>query len=359
MKRILTITLAVLLLLTMASCGNQPVEPSTPTQPTTTPEIPTEPAPPPEPEWEPGISRATYGEALYVYLDKGAEVNVIGQFKDYFIISGEDADLVVEKRFIRLDSEDPFESWDGYARKGTLVFDSVYMREEAIAELSVNTKVTVLEGKGDWLCNGHWLYIQWEGGEGYVEAEQISDRKISGGRGNGGGSGPADGTDVDIGGLSAYFGPEMEEGFEGGKGLVLAEEIEAYLCLLLRDQEAKVTEYTEEICVIYLGDGFYATVPRWLLRLEGDEEYEAWNGYISGTKVVFEEYQMRNELMTLKTNHEVVVLDELPDCYVIEVDGVIGYVELDGVSETRITYHGGGGGGGGGGSSDGWTPPAM
>lgn len=377
MKRILAFTLAVLLLLTMAACQKEePVAPTTaPTTvptPTTEP-TPTEPAPPPEPEWEPGISRATYGEAFYTTLEKGAEVEVIGQYKDYFIIAGEELDLIVEERFVRLDSEELFEAKDGYARKDTQVYESVYMREEPIATLKTNTLLKVLEGKGDWLYTGNWLYVEWEGGAGYVRAEQVSDHRLTGGGGgNTGGSAPTDGTDVDIGSLSAngggeivllgdYYGPEMEEDFVGGKGIVIAEDVEAYICLLLRDSEAKVIAYDEEVCTIYLENGLTGQLPRWLLKLEGDEEYEAWNGFIKGKQVVCEEYQMRNILVELNTNHEIVVLDELPDCYVIEVDGQIGYVPLDGVSATRITGGGGGGGGGngGGGTGDGWTPPAM
>lgn len=377
MKRILAFALAVALLLTMAACSKEEAAapttvPTTVPTPTTEP-TPTEPAPPPEPEWEPGISRATYGEGFYTTLTKGTEVNVVGAYADYFIIAGDEVDLIVEKRLVRLESEEPFEVKDGFARKNTEVYASVYMREEPIATLKTNTELKVLEGKGEWLYTGNWLYVEWDGGAGYVRAEQVGPTRLRGGGGGGGGGGPTDGTDVDIGGLSAdgvsgqivllgdYYGPEMEEDFEGGKGIVIADDIEAYLCLLLRDGEAKVVSYDEEICTIYLGNGMTAQVPRWLLRLEGDEEYESWNGFIKGKQVVCKEYQMRNILVELKTNNEVLVLDELPDCYVIEVDGRIGYVPLDGVSRTRVTGGGGGGGGNGGGNGggDGWTPPAM
>ena len=146
MKRVITLALAVLLLLTMASCGKKEAEPTTvPTEETT---VPTTEAT--EPEWEPGISRAGYGEAVFTTLASGTEVNVIGQFKDYYVIEGEEVDLLVEKRFVRLDSEEPFESWNGYAKSGAKVFDNVYLRGEPIAELKKNTKVTVLEGQG-WI----------------------------------------------------------------------------------------------------------------------------------------------------------------------------------------------------------------
>lgn len=376
MKRVISLTLAVLLLLTLASCGKKEAEPTTaPTvEETTAPVVETteetEAPAPTEPEWEPGISRAAYGEAVYALLDAGTEVNVIGQFKDYFVIEGEELDLLVEKRFVRLDSEDPFESWDGYAMSGTEVFDNVYLRGEAIANLGRNTKVTVLEGKGDW------LQIEWDGGSGYVDASKISKWYINSGSGSSGGSSggssaPADGSDVPLGSLSArdfqaeltllgaYYGPEMEEELETGMGVVLAQDVEAYICLLLRDDEAKVTEYDEETITIWLENDLYAQLPRWLLRLEGDEEYESWTGYSKWSGKVYEEYQMRNVQMTLTTNKQVTVLDELPDCYVVEVDGQIGYMELGDVSANRYVTSGGGSSGGGSSSGDTWTPPKM
>lgn len=390
MKRIIAFALAVMLVLTVTACGKKEAEPTTePAVETTVPvettqaTEETEAPAPTEPEWETGISRAGYGEAVYTLLEKGSEVKVIGQFKDYFVIEGEELDLLVEQRFVRLDSEDPFESGDGYSKSGTQVFEGVYMRDDAIATLSRNTKVTVLEGKGDW------LYIEWAEGSGYVDADQISkwyindtttsDTKKDSSSGTT--TTPADGSDVPLGSLAAqdfqaeltllgdYYGPEMEKDSQEGMGVVLAEDVEAYICLLIRDDEAKVTEYDDETVTIYLEKELYAKLPRWLLRLEGDKEYESWTGYSTWSGEVYEEYQMRNERMKLTYNKEVKVLDKLPDCYVVEVDGQIGYMELGDISATKYGTGGSGSGSGspsgsgsGSGSSstgDTWTPPKM
>lgn len=378
MKRIMTLTLAVLMLLSMASCGKKEAEP---TVATTEPPVETTEATipaPTEPEWEPGIARAAYGEVLYATLEKGAEVNILGQFKDYYVIEGEEADLLIEQRFARLDTEDPYEEWTGYAKKNTEVFDNVYGNGEAIASLNGSQKVQVIEGKGDW------LYIRWDDQEGYADASKISKNRGGGGgsgSSGGGGGGAVDGTGFDFGSLSAagetwkatllgaYFGPEMEkaeaeteteeEAFVPGMGKVIAHDIEAYITLTLRDDEVKVTEQTEETVIIWLADEFYGTLPRWLIQMEGDEAYETWEGYVKRNAVVYEEYQMRNELESPKTNTKVTVLDELPDCYVVELeDGRIGYMELDGVSETKVSSGGGGSGSSGGGGAV-WTPPAL
>ena len=179
--------------------------------------------------------------------------------------------------------------------------------------------------------------------------------------------------------LGAYFGPEMEkpedaeeeDTFTPGMGSIIAHDIEAYITLALRDDELKITEVieateateekeaTEAMVTVWLTEEYYGTLPRWLVRMEGDEPYESWTGYCRYASVVYEEYQMRNELQSPTTNTEVTVLDELPDCYVVELeDGTIGYMDLEDVSETKIRYSSGGGSTG---SSDDsvWTPPAL
>lgn len=398
-KWIAVIALAVVILLVLAFCGlnqgDEPVDPTTgPTEPTAQTEEttePTEPAPT-EPEWEPGILRAAYAEGIFDTLIVGTEVEVVGQFKDYYVIAGEEYDLLVEKRFIRLDSEETFESWTAYARNGAEVFDSVYMREDPAATLKTNTDLTVLEGKGNW------LYVEWADGKGYMNAECISKTRIGGGAkpdsGSSGGNGgtteqPKDGTDVDIGSLShnqvqggvvllgAYYGPEQEPDFTPGKGIVIAEAVEAYLVLGKRDDEVKVTEAGDDYCTVWLEEELYVKLPRWLVRLEGDEEYEFWNGYAKSSAIVYEEYQLRNEVKKLNRNTEVTVLDEIPEklysyyhpgCYVVEIDGEVYYMTLDSVSKTKYTApsnndggNGGGGNnsGGGGSTGDTWTPPAL
>lgn len=154
----------------------------------------------------------------------------------------------------------------------------------------------------------------------------------------------------------------------------------SYLVLGKRDDEVKVTESDDDYCTVWLEEELYVKLPRWLVRLEGDEEYESWNGYTSNGAILYEEYQLRNEVKKLNRNTEVTVLDIIPEklyscyhpgCYVVEIEGEVYYMTLDSVSETKYTApsnNSGGGdnggsenntGGGGGTTGDTWTPPAL
>ena len=387
MKKVIALTLTVLILLTMASCGKK-AEDTTPTVPETTetpvPSETTEPTipAPTEPEWEPGTVRAGYGEAVYRTFEAGTQLMVIGQFKNYYVVEQEDVDLLVHKVMLRMDSEEAFESWNGYSKSGTEVFDNPYFRGEAIATLNKNTQVTILESNGGWAC------IEWDGGKGYVKADMLSKWRISGGSpssdnggsGNSGNSGGGnnDGTDVPIGSLTsaeesfqpqivllgAYYGPEMEKDFTGGMATVLADKTEGYICLLVRGDEVKVTAFDENTATIWLGEEQYAEIPRFLVKLESDAAYESWTGYSRWNGMIYEEYQMDTEKVKLSTNKQVTVLDEVNGCYVVEYEGQIGYMETAKVSEKRIVStpsndDGGSGGGTGGGSGSTWTPPKL
>lgn len=378
--KISTIVCAVLImtvLLSFAGCGcsREEAEPTAaptiaPTEaPTDAPtEAPTEPAPT-EPEWEAGLARATYVEAFYSLLNKGDEVDVVGKIGHYFVISAEPYDLLVDEYLVRLDTEDAFESWTAYSRHNRPVFDSVYMRNEPIAHLPTNTKLTVLEAKGNWVL------VEWKEGKGYMLKEDISKNRLTGGGGSSGGGAPADGTDVDVGSLSAiaqqggilnlgaYHGPETNPGFEACKGIVLAEDVETYITVFRFAEEMKVVAYDEEFCTIYLEADLTGRVRRDLVKLAGDVEEETWIGYAANGSVVYKEYQRRTEFKTLNFNDEVEVLYKLPGLnyvdegvYVVSIDGEIGYMELEDVSPTRRRAYSGGGSSS---SGDVWTPPAL
>ena len=388
MKKVIAFTLALMILLAMTSCGKKQEEtlntepvPETTEAPVETTE-PTIPAPT-EPEWDPGVIRAGYGEAVYTTFEAGTQLKIIGQFLNYYVVEQEDVDLLVHKEMLRMEEEEAFESWNGYSKSGTEVFDNPYMRGEPTTTLNKNTQVTILES------NGGWAYIEWEGGKGFVKTDMLSKWRISGGNGSGnsgnsGGSGNSaggnnDGTDVSIGDLSyadenslpkvhllgAYYGPEMEKDLVEGVAVVLADQTEGYICLLVRGDEVKVTSFDNNTATIWLGEELYAEIPRFLLRLSGDLAYESWTGYSRWNGVIYEDYQMNTEKVKLSTNKQVTVLDKVNGFFVVEYEGQIGYMEPDKISEKKIVGNSGNGNNGGSGNSGSsnpgstWTPPKM
>ena len=368
-KLIGIIVLVILLLIGVVSCTvfgqKEPevVEPTTPpaTEPAPTQEPTVEPtAVPTEPSWEPGVIKATYGGAIAEFYNLGDTVTVKGEFDGYFIIEGEEMDLLIETRYLRHAGEEAFKEYVGYSYSGTAVYETAYLTGDAIASLALNDKVDVIEGKENW------LHIKWNGGEGYVEASGISPNPIV--YTNGGSSGPQDGTDIDLGSLSAsgvtggvqllssYYGPIFTE-MEAVEGTILTNECEAYMYLYSRGDEAKIHEVGEETCIVLI-EGQLVTIPRWLVQMEGDEAYEPWTGYTASVDV-YSKHQMREiyEVRQMNVNEKVNVIDKLPHCYVVEVDGEICYIALDAVSKTPFTVSKGNGGGSS--SSGEWTPPAL
>lgn len=294
-----------------------------------------------EPQWETGKIRANYGEAVYTWLDAGTRVNVVGRCEEYYVVEHEDLDLLVHQDYLRLDSEAPYEVWDGYSKNNIQVYDNGMLKDEPIATLRKNTEVRVREGKGGW------LRIEWNDSEGYVAIDSISQWYVQS-RANSG---------ADLVLMGNYYGPEQDDGFEGGAGEILADGTEGYITLLMRDDEVKVTEYNDDTAMIWLEEALFAEVPRWLVWVQDDDDFTPWVGYSKWDGVIYGECQMRNTLEILHTNVEVTVIDELPACYVVEYGGKTGYMIKDKVSETRIrssssgggdAVYGGGGGGGGG-----------
>ncbi len=385
MKRFIAMMLAVLMLLSLAACGKQaessaPAATAAPTEASTVPT--TEPAPT-EPEWEPGYVRAGDLGAIFAKFQREDTVTVLGEWNGYFVIEGEEADLLVETRFLRPEGEAAPAEKTGWTRANTEVFPSGYLMGEPIATLGQNTQVRVLDTKANW------AYIQWNENTGYVDALQISDWRIGGGNAggsSGGSKGPQDGTDVYVGQLSAasadnygivrlgtYSGPAYEKYDKSLPGMILSAETEAYRFLMVRGDEAKVLEAGEEFCTI-LAEEETLQIPRWAVRLEGDEEYTSWTAYIKAGSKACTEYQMVNEWKTFQNNDQILVVDYLEEIgiYVVEVEGEFGYMLLESLSETTFPapYAGNGGGGytggsssGGsgssGGSSSGWTPIAK
>lgn len=362
MKRILIIATALALLLCIG-CGQEPVPaeaeatpiPATPA-PTATPEptpVPT-PSPTPEPPTEAGTVLVNEAGILHAYLERGDQVNVTGEQDGYYTVSLDGVDVLVEKWLVRMDGVSAIEERTGYAKNGTEVYKTAYLEGEMIASLNTNTVVTVKDEIGDR------LYIEWDGQQGYVLAECISNHKISSGGGGGGGGG-ADGGDIVLG--SRYgFGFEVVRlvlheqeqplPFAPGMGTILSARTEAYLQLVQQGDTVKVLSAEDGICSILAGERI-GTLPRNLLQLVGDAIYEPWDGYARNKAKFYANHRLTGEAEELKVNTHVHIVLDLGDRYMAEVDDKIGFIVIDAVSENQIRSGGGGGGGGE------WTAPVL
>ena len=367
MKKIICILAALCLILSMTACAREvpaetveptvaPPENETTTEATAeTTEEPTEettePAPT-EPDTILGMAKVAWGELLFGTLDQGSAVTVLGTFGDYYVIGGEDADLLIEQRFLRLEGEAPHSVWTGYAAWDTEVFGNAYMEGEPVASLTFNQTVSVIEAGEGWAC------ITWGDQVGYCDPDKLSASPRNGGGGTGGGAG--DGSDVPMGSLShwggisqlgAYMGPEFEA-MEKTSATVLIGEARVYLSLTTRGSELKVITADDTVCTVWM-DGFEVTIPRSLVYLEGDDLYEQRTVYCRYGAELCGEYQLRSVLKTPGMNTKLLVLDEVPGCLIVELEGEVFYVDPSLVSDHMIT------GGNGGGNGGGWTPPAM
>jgi len=366
MKKYISIILATLMFCGLCACGSEPAVETTPAptpsatpEPTPTP-IPT-PTPTPEPEWEPGTVRVGPVGLVHSLANRGDELNAIGQWGDYYIVSQGEYELLVEAQFLRMESEEAFEVKVAYADGDTNVFASAYLSGEPVDTLSQNTELQVLDGKGDW------LYVEWDEGKGYIAAENANDSPIRyrGGGGGGGGGGGADGGDITLGYLinekpslillSAYVGPEYSA-FDSCKATVLSDSTELCYCIFGYGDTVRVTAVGEESCTLFVGSDIFAEFPRNLIFMDGDAEYESWIGYTEDESMIYEDYRMRKLLAETELNDTVEVIDCIGDTCVVRYNDQIGYVSFESLSETQIVYRYSGGGGGGG---DEWSAPVL
>lgn len=350
-----------------------PVETATPS-PAPTP-VPT---PTPEPPSEPGTVLINGTGVLFAKLDRGTTVSVLDELGDYYVIELDGEKCYIEKWLVRMDMTEQPEEKKGYARSNAKVFETAYCEGEALASLKRNTVVQVVDSFGDV------VFIEWDDGQqsGYAKSSDISNKKIStsssksdsGSSSSGGSSGPADGGDIVLGFRPAAYGmmlnPVLMEGTEAeepvftpGVGMVLSKLTEVYIHLTERDDVVKVTSIDGDICTI-LVDGLFGTMPKRYIRMEGEEPYAAWDGYARSNAPFYTSHRMLDEPQKLKRNTVVRVLEDLGDYYLVEVDGELGFMNLEKVSEKKVSSgssssSSGDSGGSGGGSSSDWTEPVL
>lgn len=207
---------------------------------------------------------------------------------------------------------------------------------------------------------GGCYLIEFDGQQGYVRSEQISDTRLK--SGGGGGSGGADGGDIVLGASGSgleivrlgilHSEQETSMAFSACSGTVLADVVEAYRLLMNRGDAVKVISEEEGDLSRVLVDGQIGLVDPRFLRLDTEGAYVKWDGYARNRARFYHNYRMIGEPESLRQNTSLQILEELGDCYLVEMDGMTGYIPLDEVSKTKIQSSGGGGGGE-------WTDPVL
>lgn len=164
----------------------------------------------------------------------------------------------------------------------------------------------------------------------------------------------------------ALLAATVSAAVEDASATVLAQGAEAYLCILSRGDTVRVLEKGLERCSLLFDGGATAAVPTALLVFE-EAAYAPWTGY-ARYKAPFHTHwrtlAYAPRLLSMNTELQIVgVFGEDEAFYLVELDGEIGLVPADMVSESKLavsSYGGvdGGGGGGGGGGAE-WSDPVL
>lgn len=360
MKKI--ILLLFILTVILAGCGGK--APAETTAPATT-EAPvqttaaTEPEPtetePPVPETVSGTVLADKTAVVLTMANRGDAVDIVDQFDEaHYVLKMETGYGLIEKRLVRLEGEEAYAEWDGYAGYNALLYPTYAMKSSEGETLNLNTNIHVLDDLGGILV------VQVAEKLGYMEAAAVSASYI---QPYSGGGGSADGGDISLGfqgGISKLSVFVPQSGDATGKATVLVDGAEILLGWFDRNEEVSIVneagfaEEKEGFCTIYL-DGLYGYIRQNFLCREDQEAYAEWDGYAKSGAVLYPSYNLSGEGTKLNNNAELKILADLGDCYLVTSGEITGYMAKDTVSEVPISYSGWGGGGGGGE----WTPPAM
>lgn len=358
--------LLVALLLTMCGCQNTQPEPTEtmppetttapPTEPITEPttepttEPPTEPPTEPEPQCADAEVQVDRAPVILTLLSRGDTVDIVGEYDEtHYVVSTESGYGLMERQLLRFQDEPEYEAWTGYAYSSAGLYDNYQLQGEPVEKLNLNTKIEILDQLD-------YCYVVKIGEKtGFIAKSEVSTYYI---QYSGGGGGGADGGDISLqyGGVILLSSIIDQGGEVTGQAQVLADGAHVLLGYFdLGDVAPVVTEEGfapawEGYYTLYL-NGMYGYLPANLALMEGEEAYTQWDGYTAYKARVYDHYLCQGDGVKLNTNTVVTVLWDGGHFYVVSLNGEIGYMAHDTISQTR---HATGGGGGGG---DDWTPP--
>lgn len=363
------IALLVLLLILFTGCTNQePVQTEAPTTaPTETTVPPTTEETIPVPELNMGTALVDDTPAILDTLMRDDVVDVVGEYDEgHYVIKTDLGYGLVKKELLRLKGESAYEIWTGYAYWNAEVYDNLHLTGEPAQKLKANTKVEVLDDLG------YCYVVRVEETEGFMNKSLLAKWPFSSGGGNSDSESGVDSTGADGGDISLPFQGNIvslsaieQTGNVTGQAAVLADGTEVVLGYFDRGEEIPMVaedgfaENWDGYVTVYL-NGLYAYVPQELVLTQGAEAYEAWDGYSRWNGVVYDNfYLLGDPIDKLYINNKVHVIAELENCYLVEVNEVIGYMSKGMVSQTRISTGGGNSDDDGSGEGAEWSPPAL
>jgi len=361
MKRILAFVLCLMLLLAAGCKSDTPVQTAAPTDaptvpPTTQPTVPPTTAPvvteppvtePPAPSSLPGIALTNHVVVIQAFLERGSVIDIVGEFdENYYVVKTETGYGLIEKQIVRLDGQEAYAAWTGYAHGGARFFAGYHLPKDGVRNLNMNTNVKVLELFED-IC-----LVQMGQEYGYMLRSEISTTPIVY-------TPSQDGGDISLsvqGGVSMLSNFVPTEGEVAGTATVLVEDAELLAGWYdLGDSIDLVTDIdfakTREGYLIAYHDGLWGYVMANLVAYETDEPFAQWTGFAKAGVAFYDNYYLAGEpSQKLAVNTEVAVLADLGNCFLVSVGGNLGYMVQDNVSTSRVVVNS---------QADEWSPPAM
>ena len=317
------------------------------------------PTPTPEPDTTPAFVVAKEAPAVLGYLMRGDEAEVIGNYEaldGYYVVKTDMGYGIVEKTMLRLDSEQPYAEWQGYAAGSADIYSSLDM-VYWVGSVYLNDELTVLDDFG------YAYLVDADGVIGFMLKSDVNDYWVdpswnSGGGGGGddpGGGGGDSGSGNDGGDISLASFTVEQAGEPSGKAVVRADNTALILAIFEYDEEVKVISSNGDTSTIWFC-GLKAEIETRFIRMEGAEAYTPWTGYMRENGLYDNILLVGDAEVMPERNTEIEVLNDFDGVYLVRYGDKLFYTWREFVSDTyiEVTYYGGGGDSGGE-----WTEPVL
>lgn len=340
-KRTAALLPAIAMVLALWGCGREvPAESSQPetARGTEAVQLPAETAAP-VPETAEAVVQVSGAPVVLDTLRRGDTVELVGRFDEghYLVKTGLGYGLV-EKELLRPEEEPAYEPRTGYARDQAAIYDNFRLVGSPVNTLAADTAVQILEDLGK--C----LLVRFGELTGYMAPESL----INSGTENKAAPEVAppeageDGGDIFLGTGMPVLAPQ--EGTVSGRAVALADGTPVVLAYFDRGQTVRVVTETgfageKDGYRTVLLDGLYGWIAGEQIRLAGEASYESWDGFSGPAAQVYDNFWLQgNPVVRMDRNDRVRVLYELDHCYLVELEGGLGYMARDQISAEEVPW---------------------